>query len=51
MHAPTEQDDNCYAFTYHSHTLAAKDVDTGLFGVGLICKKGKIMLKCFFIPF
>ncbi|XP_060590444.1 ferroxidase HEPHL1-like [Ruditapes philippinarum] len=40
MHAPTEQDDNCYAFTYHSHTLAAKDVDTGLFGVGLICKKG-----------
>ncbi|XP_045184314.2 ceruloplasmin-like [Mercenaria mercenaria] len=42
IHGPTDQDDNCYAFTYHSHTMAPKDVDTGLVGVGLICRKGTL---------
>jgi hypothetical protein len=40
-HAPTKDDDNCAAYTYHSHTRAPKDVDTGLVGVAVLCKKGK----------
>ncbi|XP_045184325.2 ferroxidase HEPHL1-like [Mercenaria mercenaria] len=41
-HAPTNDDDNCAAYTYHSHTRAPKDVDTGLVGVAVLCKKGTL---------
>ncbi|XP_053377080.1 ferroxidase HEPHL1-like [Mercenaria mercenaria] len=40
IHAPTPQDDNCVAWGYHSHTRSPKDIDTGLIGIAVFCRKG-----------
>ena len=40
-HAPLPDDDNCVAWAYHSHTLAPRDIHTGLLGILLICKPGR----------
>ncbi|XP_045205277.2 hephaestin-like protein [Mercenaria mercenaria] len=44
LHKPDSNDfhDKCAAFTYHSHVLASRDVDSGLMGVALICNKGTL---------
>ncbi|XP_053377240.1 hephaestin-like protein [Mercenaria mercenaria] len=40
IHAPTPQDDNCVTWGYHSHTHAPIDIDTGLVGLAVFCRKG-----------
>ncbi|KAL4238712.1 hypothetical protein ACF0H5_003419 [Mactra antiquata] len=40
LHAPTDQDDNCVAWGYHSHTNSVKDIDTGTAGFIINCRKG-----------
>ncbi|XP_045214555.2 ferroxidase HEPHL1-like [Mercenaria mercenaria] len=42
IHAPTLQDDNCVGWGYHSHVRASKDIDTGLAGIAIICRKGML---------
>lgn len=41
-HAPANQDDNCITWIYHSHVVPSKDVNTGLLGIMLTCKKGAL---------
>ncbi|XP_028277220.1 hephaestin-like protein 1 [Parambassis ranga] len=38
--APTDDDANCLTWVYHSHTDAPKDINSGLIGALLTCKKG-----------
>lgn len=40
-HAPTDED--CVTRMYHSHVISSKDVNTGLIGPLLICKRGVMM--------
>ncbi|KAL9973398.1 hypothetical protein ACROYT_G019854 [Oculina patagonica] len=39
-HSPTEDDDDCLTWIYHSHVTPHKDINTGLIGILLTCKKG-----------
>lgn len=39
-HAPTSDDDECLTWIYHSHVLPHKDINTGLLGLLLTCRKG-----------
>ncbi|XP_066533943.1 ferroxidase HEPHL1-like [Hoplias malabaricus] len=41
-HAPTNDDDNCLTWAYHSHVYAPKDIYSGLIGALLTCKKGTL---------
>ncbi|XP_022788227.1 hephaestin-like protein [Stylophora pistillata] len=41
-HAPTDSDDDCLTWIYHSHVLPHKDINTGLLGIMLTCKKGAL---------
>ncbi|KAL9973399.1 hypothetical protein ACROYT_G019855 [Oculina patagonica] len=41
-HAPTEGDDDCLTWIYHSHVLPHKDINTGLLGILLTCKQGTL---------
>ncbi|KAK7926166.1 hypothetical protein WMY93_008476 [Mugilogobius chulae] len=38
--APTDEDANCLTWIYHSHIDAPKEINTGLIGPLLTCKKG-----------
>ena len=38
--SPTEEDDNCVPWAYHSHVDSMRDIETGLVGVLLTCKPG-----------
>lgn len=39
--APTSDDSRCLAWAYHSHVSPVQDVDSGLVGVLMTCKKGE----------
>lgn len=39
--APTDEDDNCVPWGYHSHVDSMMDIETGLVGVLLTCKPGR----------
>lgn len=39
-HSPTSEESNCLTRFYHSHVSAPKDINSGLIGPLLICKKG-----------
>ncbi|XP_068726902.1 hephaestin-like protein [Montipora capricornis] len=41
-HAPTEDDENCLMWAYHSHLSPQEDINTGLIGAILTCKKGTL---------
>uniref|UniRef100_H2VCE2 Ceruloplasmin n=1 Tax=Takifugu rubripes TaxID=31033 RepID=H2VCE2_TAKRU len=43
-HAPTSEDSNCLTRFYHSHVNTPKDINSGLIGPLLICKKGTLDL-------
>lgn len=40
-HSPTLGQSNCETRFYHSHVNPAKDIDSGLIGPLIVCKKGK----------
>ncbi|XP_048249696.1 hephaestin-like protein [Haliotis rufescens] len=40
--APTAEDENCLPWAYHSHRVSTRDVDTGLVGMFLTCKRGTL---------
>ncbi|XP_033756941.1 hephaestin-like protein [Pecten maximus] len=37
---PTRSDENCVSWAYHSHVSSVKDINTGLVGCLLTCKRG-----------
>ncbi|XP_028410186.1 hephaestin-like protein [Dendronephthya gigantea] len=39
-HGPTNNDSDCLTWAYHSHVNPRNDVNTGLVGAMIICKKG-----------
>lgn len=39
-HSPTAEDSNCLTRFYHSHVSAPKDINSGLIGPLIICKRG-----------
>lgn len=39
--APTPDDEACLPWAYHSHVSPTKDVDSGLVGLLLTCKRGR----------
>ena len=39
--APTPDDEACLPWAYHSHVASTRDVDSGLVGLLLTCKKGQ----------
>lgn len=39
-HSPTSDDSNCVTRLYHSHLNTVKDINSGLVGPLIICKKG-----------
>lgn len=41
-HAPTKDDENCLTWAYHSHVKPVNDINTGLIGAILTCKKGTL---------
>ncbi|CAH3142781.1 unnamed protein product [Pocillopora meandrina] len=41
-HAPTKSDENCLTWAYHSHVKPTPDINTGLIGAILTCKKGTL---------
>ncbi|XP_037543318.1 ferroxidase HEPHL1-like [Nematolebias whitei] len=41
-YAPTSDDANCLSWLYHSHYETAKDINSGLIGPLLTCKKGTL---------
>jgi len=41
-HAPTKDDKNCLTWAYHSHVKPVNDINTGLIGAILTCKKGTL---------
>ena len=45
--APTEDDDACIPWGYHSHVDSMMDIETGLVGVLVTCKKGKFRLDTY----
>lgn len=44
QHSPIQADSNCLTRFYHSHVSPPKDIDSGLIGPLLICKKGTLGL-------
>ncbi|KAG7484346.1 hypothetical protein MATL_G00048630 [Megalops atlanticus] len=44
-YAPTEGDANCLTWVYHSHLDAPRDINSGLIGALLTCKKGTLLPK------
>ncbi|MBN3306769.1 HPHL1 protein, partial [Amia calva] len=42
-YAPTEGDANCLTWVYHSHVHAPRDINSGLIGSMLTCKKGTFL--------
>lgn len=47
-HSPTSQDSNCLTKFYHSHINTPKDINSGLIGPLIVCKRGT---SAFFIVF
>ncbi|KAM8875479.1 ceruloplasmin [Spinachia spinachia] len=43
-HSPTSEDGNCLTRFYHSHVNTPKDINSGLAGPLIICKKGTLDL-------
>ncbi|XP_035508690.1 ceruloplasmin isoform X1 [Morone saxatilis] len=41
-HGPTAEDDNCLTRFYHSHVCPPKDINSGLIGPLIICKRGTL---------
>uniref|UniRef100_A0A3P9H7K2 ferroxidase n=1 Tax=Oryzias latipes TaxID=8090 RepID=A0A3P9H7K2_ORYLA len=41
-HSPTSDDSNCVTRLYHSHLNTVKDINSGLVGPLIICKKGTL---------
>ncbi|KAM8745224.1 ceruloplasmin [Acanthopagrus schlegelii] len=41
-HSPTAEDNNCLTRFYHSHVAAPKDINSGLIGPLIICKRGTL---------
>ncbi|MED6242927.1 hypothetical protein ATANTOWER_012131, partial [Ataeniobius toweri] len=41
-HSPTAEDSNCLTRFYHSHVRPPKDINSGLLGPLLICKRGTL---------
>lgn len=41
-YAPSEDDDNCIPWGYHSHTDSMVDIESGLVGILLTCKPGTL---------
>ncbi|KAF6715503.1 Ceruloplasmin [Oryzias melastigma] len=41
-HSPTADDNNCMTRFYHSHVCTIKDINSGLIGPLLICKRGTL---------
>uniref|UniRef100_A0A671YSR9 ferroxidase n=1 Tax=Sparus aurata TaxID=8175 RepID=A0A671YSR9_SPAAU len=41
-HSPTAEDTNCLTRFYHSHVAAPKDINSGLIGPLIICKRGTL---------
>lgn len=39
-HAPTSDDSNCMTRLYHSHVYTPKDINSGLIGPLIVCKRG-----------
>lgn len=48
-HIPTSEDSNCLTQFYHSHINTPKDINSGLIGPLIICKRG--IFAFFFLPF
>ncbi|XP_074612928.1 hephaestin-like protein isoform X1 [Acropora palmata] len=42
-HAPTAADEDCVTRMYHSHVISSQDVNSGLIGPLLICKRGTLI--------
>uniref|UniRef100_A0A8C7XH81 ferroxidase n=1 Tax=Oryzias sinensis TaxID=183150 RepID=A0A8C7XH81_9TELE len=42
IHSPTSDDSNCVTRLYHSHLNSVKDINSGLVGPLIICKKGTL---------
>ncbi|XP_056233645.1 ceruloplasmin [Seriola aureovittata] len=43
-HSPTSEDRNCMTRFYHSHVSPPKDINTGLIGPLIVCKRGTLDL-------
>uniref|UniRef100_A0AAQ5XIC1 ferroxidase n=1 Tax=Amphiprion ocellaris TaxID=80972 RepID=A0AAQ5XIC1_AMPOC len=43
-HSPTSQDSNCMTRFYHSHVSPPRDINSGLIGPLIVCKKGTLDL-------
>ncbi|KAK7109489.1 hypothetical protein V1264_013522 [Littorina saxatilis] len=43
--APTADDDACLPWAYHSHVASTRDVDSGLVGLLLTCKRGTLFTR------
>uniref|UniRef100_A0A4W6F7P2 ferroxidase n=1 Tax=Lates calcarifer TaxID=8187 RepID=A0A4W6F7P2_LATCA len=43
-HSPTSQDSNCLTRFYHSHVCPPKDINAGLLGPLIVCKRGTLDL-------
>ncbi|XP_034386087.1 ceruloplasmin-like [Cyclopterus lumpus] len=43
-HSPTSEDSNCLTRFYHSHVSAPKDINSGLIGPLIVCKRGTLDL-------
>ncbi|XP_020507212.2 ceruloplasmin [Labrus bergylta] len=43
-HSPTSDDGNCMTRFYHSHVSAPKDINSGLIGPLVVCKRGTLDL-------
>ncbi|XP_026179554.1 ceruloplasmin [Mastacembelus armatus] len=41
-HSPTSQESNCLTRFYHSHVFTPKDINSGLIGPLIICKRGTL---------
>ncbi|XP_028299924.1 ceruloplasmin [Gouania willdenowi] len=41
-HSPTAEEGNCMTRFYHSHVSTAKDIDSGLIGPLIVCKRGTL---------
>ncbi|AWP10607.1 putative ceruloplasmin-like [Scophthalmus maximus] len=42
FNSPTSEDSNCLTRFYHSHVAAPKDINTGLIGPLILCKRGTL---------
>lgn len=39
-HSPTSDDSNCLTKFYHSHVRPVKDINSGLIGPLIVCRRG-----------